>query len=280
MIIDFHTHLLPPSFIKENYDQVMKDQTFASMFGKSDLNLPSTEDLIRSMEADDIDASVVMGYGWCDYEIAKASNDFILEAAQKYHPKIIPFCSVQPDWGDLAVYEIERCLSLGAKGIGELHPTSQSIDLALSESISSLVQISSENDMPIVIHGSEPVGHKYPGKGLTSPEQLASFAMRFPEASLVFAHWGGGLPFYALMPEVRELLKNVFFDSAASPFLYDALIFSIADQIIGAEKIIFGSDYPLLSAKRVMRQVFETLSPEKTNLVMGENANNLLHWFT
>ena len=77
MIIDFHTHLLPPSFIKENYDQVMKDQTFASMFGKSDLNLPSTEDLIRSMEADHIDASVVMGYGWCDYEIAKASNDFI-----------------------------------------------------------------------------------------------------------------------------------------------------------------------------------------------------------
>ena len=129
MIIDFHTHLLPPSFIKENYDQVMKDQTFASMFGKSDLNLPSTEDLIRSMEADDIDASVVMGYGWCDYEIAQASNDFILETAQKYHPKIIPFCSVHPDWGDMAVYEIERCLSLGAKGIGEhaLIPTAPAI---------------------------------------------------------------------------------------------------------------------------------------------------------
>ena len=67
--------------------------------------------------------------------------------------------------------------------------------------------------------GSEPVGHAYAGKGDTFPGELLAMAQRFPNARIVGAHWGGGLPFYAHMPEVREALANVWFDSAASPFL-------------------------------------------------------------
>lgn len=263
----------------QDFQHALRDQTFASLFKNNTLELPSVNDLINSMTVNDIDASVVMGYGWCDYEIAKASNDFILDAAKKYQTRLIPFCSIHPDWGDLAIYEIERCFALGAKGIGELHPTTQSVDLALSDSIASVIKISCQNKMPIVIHGSEPVGHLYPGKGFTTPKQLISFAARFPEASLVFAHWGGGLAFYALMPEVRKELRNVFFDSAASPYLYEQSIFNIAEQIIGAEKILYGSDYPIMTAARVINQIAEALTTENAKLVLGENANKLLSWF-
>ena len=49
------------------------------------------------------------------------------------------------------------------------------------------------------------------------------------------AHWGGGLPFYALMPEVEDSLSNVYFDSAASPFLYDASVFPTVAGLVGRE---------------------------------------------
>ena len=55
---------------------------------------------------------------------------------------------------------------------------------------------------------------------------------------LVLAHWGGGLPFYALMPEVAESLSDVYFDTAASPFLYDAKVFETAASIVGPGHIM------------------------------------------
>ncbi len=262
--------------MNQDFDAARKDKTFASMFKHKMTDLPSIEDFIVAMDQDEIDASVVMGYGWCEYEIAKIANDFILDAAKKYPERIIPFCSIHPGWGDYAIYEIERCVSLGARGIGELHPTPQAIDLSNDENIASIIDIACQNDMPIVVHGSEPVGHHYPGKGSTIPQQLASFATRFPDALLVFAHWGGGLPFYALMPEVNKILTNVFFDTAATPFLYKKEIFNVMEQIIGAEKILFASDYPLLRAARVKNQVLEAVGTDSAGLIMGENANKLM----
>jgi len=48
---------------------------------------------------------------------------------------------------------------------------------------------------------------------------------------IVCAHWGGGLPFYALMPEVGKSFTNVFFDTAATVFLYQPQIFEQVSQI-------------------------------------------------
>ena len=66
--------------------------------------------------------------------------------------------------------------------------------------------------LPVVIHSSEPVGHSYPGKGNTPPDKLLAFINNFPNNKIICAHWGGGLPFYDLMPEVNENLKNVYVD--------------------------------------------------------------------
>ena len=57
------------------------------------------------------------------------------------------------------------------------------------------------------IHASEPVGHRYPGKGRFTPEAcLRSGARPIPALTIVFAHMGGGLFLYEMMPEVRAAL--------------------------------------------------------------------------
>ena len=162
--------------------------------------------------------------------VAREANDCLLDAASRFPHRIIAFCAVHPAWGDEALREIERCADAGARGIGELHPTSQGVDLASGASVEPIAQFAAARGLPIVVHGSEPVGHAYAGKGETTPDQLLAAALRFPDVTWVFAHWGGGLPFYALMPEVREALANAYFDSAASPFLYDAEVFSVASR--------------------------------------------------
>ena len=133
--------------------------------------------------------------------------------------------------------------------------------------------------MIFLTHSSEPVGHEYSGKGSITPEILYSFITGFPKLKLVCAHWGGGLPFYALMPEVGEALDNVFFDTAATVFLYKPQIFEQVSRIIGSDKILFGTDYPLMHQNRVIDQIQSAQLPEEDKgRILGANAEELLYY--
>ncbi|MDO8567618.1 MAG: amidohydrolase family protein, partial [Dehalococcoidales bacterium] len=67
------------------------------------------------------------------------------------------------------------------------------------------------------------------------------------------------------------------FDTAASPYLYSAQIYSQATQLVGAEKILFGSDYPLLSPARLLKDINSVnLSDEARELILAGNARRLL----
>jgi hypothetical protein len=117
----------------------------------------------------------------------------------------------------------------------------------------------------------------YQGKGKTTPDVLMRFIGNFPDATIVCAHWGGGLPFYALMPEVAEACANVYFDSAASPYLYDRRVFNIAANLVGHEKLLMGSDYGLVRPRRLLRQIDRAgLSQEAADAIKGNNAARLL----
>jgi len=79
------------------------------------------------------------------------------------------------------------------------------------------------------------------------------------------------------MPEVEEGLANVYFDSAASPFLYRPAVFESAVDLLGAEKVLLGTDYPLLPQRRLLAQVEESpLTPAEKDLILGGNARRLL----
>ena len=78
------------------------------------------------------------------------------------------------------------------------------------------------------------------------------------------------------MPEVRSALGNCMYDTAASPFLYDDSIYDIASRITGREKILFGSDFPLVSPARYIEPIGRTGDDELRRSVLGGNAARLL----
>ncbi len=121
------------------------------------------------------------------------------------------------------------------------------------------------------------MGHQYSGKGKATPDLIYSLITAFPELKIVCAHWGGGLPFYALMPEVKEALKNVYFDSAASSFLYKSDVYKRVVELVGENKIFFGSDYPLIPQRRFLKEIRGLELQENTKQkILADNARRLL----
>jgi hypothetical protein len=179
--------------------------------------------------------------------------------------------------GDTALYELERCVKGGIRGIGEMRPLATSLDTAFDSLWTPIVKFLIERGLICLFHTSEPVGHPYPGKGDLTPQVLYPFISRFPGLKIILAHWGGGMPFYALMPEVKKALNSTWFDTAASPFLYDPAIYGQAIDIIGAEHILFGSDYPLMPQSHALRDVLSLdISPEDRDRILGLNVQKLL----
>jgi hypothetical protein len=108
--------------------------------------------------------------------------------------------------------------------------------------------------------------------------QIYRLIKKFPQNTIVLGHWGGGLFFFNLMKkEVKENLKNVYFDTAASPFLYDPDIYRIAIRLAGKEKILFGSDFPLIKPARYFKELaMAGLDKDEIESICGGNAVRLL----
>lgn len=276
-IIDFHTHIFPPELRDNRARYARLDATFGALYADPKSRMASAADLLAIMDADGVDIAVAMGIGWTDYGLARVANDYIISAARQSGGRIIGFAGVNPAWGALAAREAERCADAGLRGIGELHPDTQGYDLADPRIMTPLMAIAQERRLIVTTHASEPVGHRYPGKGSVFPQTLMQFITAFPAATIVCAHWGGGLPFYALMPEVATALRNAYFDTAASPFLYTPAVFQAVAGIVGADKILFGSDYALLRPRRLLRQARGWgLGAAAEAAILGGNAARLL----
>jgi predicted TIM-barrel fold metal-dependent hydrolase len=277
VIIDFHTHVVPPG-IKERRDKYLgRDACFSLLYAEPKARLITAEELIIAMDENKIDKSVMLNLGWTSHELCVETNDYILESVSRYPKRLIGFCTVQPLAGDEAIKELERCARNGAKGIGEMRPDVQGFDFKDISVMKPVIEAVIENKLILLTHASEPVGHQYFGKGKVTPEVIYPFIVNFPDLKLVFAHWGGGLPFYGLMPEVSEALRNVYFDTAATPYIYKPQIFKQVADIVGSDKILFGSDYPLMSPKLIIDQLDSVdLSKEDKTKILGGNAQKLL----
>ena len=276
VIIDAHTHIFPQEVREERDEYLQRDTTFRELYASPKARIASAEELLASMDAAGIDRSVACGFAWSDAELCRRHNDYLLEAAAKSDGRLIPFCTVQPSDAD-ARDELKRWATKGARGLGELRPQQQGYGLIDSEEADLLAWGSDAYDLTLLFHASEPVGHVYPGKAGLPVEQLGRCIADFPGVTVIAAHWGGGLPFYALMPEVREALARTYFDTAASGLIYSPDVYARAVELVGAERILFGSDFPLVSQERALQELGEApIDAEARRLIEGENARRLL----
>ena len=278
MLIDFHTHIFPPEICQQRERYCARDPWFAELYSNPKARMASAENLIEEMDSAGVDAAVSFSFGWSDPGLIHETNSYVLDATRRYPGRIYGLAVLQPTIGEQAVYELERCARAGMVGLGELMPHGQGYRLSDTNLFKPIMEVAERYSLLVLSHCSEPIGHLYPGKGDVSASDIITFLTAFPAIRFIAAHWGGGLPFYTLMPEIQRLLVGrVWYDTAATVYLYRPEIFTTVARLVGAEQILFGSDYGLLRQGRIIEHIKSAgLAQSELELILGENARSLL----
>jgi uncharacterized protein len=277
MIIDIHTHAFPNAVRQTRQRFFQNEPAFELLYASPKAVLAGASETIAMMDAQGVDKSVIFGFPWRNPDTFKRNNDYILEAVARYPDRLIGFCCLDPTHRD-APAEVERCLRAGLSGVGELAFYASGIDAGCLESLDPIMALAKSYNRPVMLHTNEPVGHCYPGKSPNTLAQISTLVRRFSQNRIILAHWGGGIFFYALLKkQMRAELANVWFDTAASPYLYRPDIYRLALEIAGTDKILLGSDFPLLEPQRYFKEMDQAgLTAEQRRAVCGDNAAGLL----
>ncbi len=274
MIFDFHTHIFPEQVINSR-DRFMDDPGFRMLYSSAGSVMTGESGLGEYIAQNALQGAAAMSFPWSVERYCALQNEYMASIAGSggiYPFGIIPVTGTK----SVRVYagEIKNC---GLSGIGEIAFYHGGMTGSAMRFLHQVLEAAEEFSLPVCIHLNEPVGHHYTGKYEPLLSEVYPVLKEHPGAEVILSHWGGGLIFYELMPEVREALKNVCYDTAATPFLYDSAIYSTGLMIAGADKIIFGSDYPLIGVGRYRDPIVkEVNSPDDVKKILSLNARRVL----
>jgi len=273
-VIDAHVHLFSPSQRERREELTARDETFAEMYGDPKAKMAALQELERAMDEGGLDGAVACGFAFAAERDLAEQNRYLLSAKGMSGGRVAVLATVNPalsGWERTA----EAALAGGARGFGELRPRSQGWD-PLGPAGHALCSFADEHGAVLLWHVSEPVGHAYAGKtGGVAPAELIELATAHQGVRMVAAHLGGGLSFYLQMPEVRQAIGNIYFDTAAVSLLYDEASITRLVEIAGERRVLFASDYPLLSPRRQLGRVRAVLDEKAAREVCGGNAGSL-----
>ncbi|WP_320041676.1 amidohydrolase family protein [uncultured Desulfobacter sp.] len=277
MIIDAHTHLFFQDVVDNRTPFFDNEPEFMLLYDSPKSKIATASQLIETMDQHGVDVSIIFGFPWRNPEYAQRNNDAIIAAVNTHPKRLRGLACFDLSW-EGAAKEAERCIDAGLSGVGELAFYMSGIDdraIRLLEPVMEVLK--HKGNLPCMIHTNEPVGHHYPGKSPVTLGQIDNLAQTFSDNKIILAHWGGGIFFYHTMKkQMKERLKNIWYDTAASVFLYDPKIYDMAVTAGVLKKVLLGTDYPLLTPDRYYKDLDQSqLTLEQKRMVLGENARAL-----
>ncbi len=224
MIIDGHTHLgLERFVVKPISEEKRKKPAFR------DPQENRIENLIRRMDANGVSQAVAFPYPLEEVD-AVLANTYVLEAYRAYPERIIPFALVGDD--------VERWVKEGARGFKQ-HAILQSperFDLPRA------YRIIAQAKVPLLIHA------RAREDSPSVADQVHWILKCAPDLRVIVAHMGRNTPntsekVEASLTALRDE-PNVYFETST---VRDPAMIRRAVELIGEERVVFGSDYPFNS---------------------------------
>ncbi len=275
MIIDFHTHIFSDE-VRSDRNGFLDDPGFNLLYADENARIIGHNDLIEAMDNGRVDRAVAMGFQWQKENSARIQNEYFAKVQEETSGRILCFGTIATNSENIPG-EAREIKKNGLYGIGEISWYNNGLNDENEKKLRAILTAAAEESLPVCLHVNEPIGHSYPGKYPPSFERLYNIICDFREVKIVLAHWGGGLLFYELMPEVKEAFSNVMYDTAASPYLFSDSIYTAALALVNPGKILFGSDYPLLDFSRyIVHMRNKCIDKTALDMMLGGNAMNLL----
>jgi uncharacterized protein len=207
-------------------------------------------------------------------------NEEVAAAAADNPDVMIPFASIDPARGLAGVREARRLVrDFGVRGF-KFHPSVQAF-YPNDRAVYPLYAAVEEMGLPAVFHtGQTGIGAGTPGGGgirlkYSSPLYLDDVAADFPGLTIVLAHPSFPWQDEALAVATHKPLVHIDL-SGWSPKYFPPQLVQYANTLL-QDKVLFGSDYPLLTPDRWLAD-FDALpiKPEVRPKILKENAARLL----
>ncbi len=275
--IDFHVHLPTSGFFRTLGPFVEKVKAyFRAEFGEITI-----EQALREYEESGVgrlvllplDASRLTG-------VPGDTNDLMAELQRVDPERVIAFATVDPLGGKRAVLELERAVKdLGLRGL-KLHPQIQGFRPD-DERCFEVYQAAEDLGIPVLFHtGTSGIGAGIEGGGgirldYGRPIYIDNVAAEFPRLKLIMAHFGW--PWYEEALAITLHKANVYIElSGWLPRYIPQIVWRYADNLI-QDKVLFGSDYPMIRPARWLSDFEKVdLKPETREKILWANAERVL----
>jgi predicted TIM-barrel fold metal-dependent hydrolase len=253
MVIDFHAHIYP---------EKIADKAIANIweFYKIPMQMDGTAlSLLENGRSGGIDRFVVFSPAAVPEQV-QSINNFIAEVCRR-HPAFVGFGTLHhkmPNPSD----EIDRLIDMGLRGI-KLHPDMQRFNIdddAMMDIYAAL-----EGRLPVIFHSGD---YRY---SYSHPSRLARALDNFPKLTAVAAHFGGWSLFDIAMDYLKD--RSCYFDVSSSlPYLGKRRSVELI-RIYGAERFLFGSDYPMWNPAACLADFYElNLTSSENEKILHKNA--------
>ncbi len=249
-IIDFHTH--PGYNSTQDFGYDMTPEMFVQELKRAGITKAcgSALDLVLIKEESKIDMLIkkLNHISWMYYE--RFPNFFV------------PGIHVHPECVEISADEIEFYSEKGVKIIGKLTPYLMGCNTFLLSGYFELFELCSGKNMILSLH-RPPI------------KECARLAEQFPNLKMVIAQPSYGQDYMDLLSIIKKY-ENLFMDlSGTGIAAYGMLRYGI--DVVGKEKIIFGTDFPGYNPEMYVRSVFyEKLTDDEREFILYKNAERLL----
>jgi len=255
-ITDAHVHLYPPEVDRDPaaWAAARGERHWALLCtrrrrdGRPVQSLPTLAELMQAMEDGGVERALLLGWYWEKADTCGWQNRFYAQCVREHPDRLAACATFHPAAGAAAVLaELRRARDEGLIGLGELSPHSQGYAID-DPAFRTALAFAAECRWPVNLHVTDPDSRPFPGRIETPLSDFARLAAECPNVVFVLAHWGGLLPLRDATIAARD---NVFYDTAASPLLYDDGIWARFRAVVSDDRVLFGSDYPLNLYPRV-----------------------------
>jgi len=185
-------------------------------------------------------------------------NDAMLDLCAREPDRVRMFVTVNPNYTDHALSEIERCAARGAIGIKLL--ASRRADDPLLDPIAAEA---AARGMPVLHHIWQHRRREWPSQEISDGADLARLASRHPKATFILAHIGGGGDYMHTFPAIADH-PNILPDISGSGV--DRGMLDAAVAALGASRLLWGCDLTMETGLAKLRALdaIELTSDERS----------------
>jgi predicted TIM-barrel fold metal-dependent hydrolase len=232
----------------------------------------TVDDMVRSMDEAGVELAALLAFdcetthGW------KVPNEMVADLVAQRPDRFVGFASVDPNKHQLAIEELEHAVrDLGMRGL-KLHPPTQHF-YPNDRAHYPLWAKAEELGIPVLVH----TGHNQSGGRMQygDPTHLDEVALDFPNLRLILAHFG--FPWVNQAISVTWIRRNCYLElSGWSPKYIPETVWKYAKGIF-PDRVLFGTDAPVMSAQRWLRDFEEIDLPEDVKRkILYSNSRRLL----